>query len=190
MVRFLQIRAYPAFARSCLVAAALTTAMLCSGNDRQVFSISTPLALYCPDEFELSDISTEPELRISLLPPLDVTVTAYSSTTAQTDATPFITASMTRVRPGVIALSRDLIRRYNPDAPFEYGDRVYLEGHGVFSVEDTMNKRYSRRADIWFASTSDAIEFGKKELTLSLVAASGGGGISHSSRRAASAPSK
>ncbi len=144
----------------------------------------------CPDEFDLADVRLERELRISLLPPLDVIVTAYSSTASQTDATPFTTASMTRVRPGVIALSRDLIRRYNPRAPFDFGDRVHVEGHGVFTVEDTMNERYSRRADIWFASTTEAIAFGKKELTLSRVGPAGGGGISGCSPRSTSAPSK
>ena len=148
----------------------------------------------CTDEFDLSDVHIERELRLSLLPPIDVIVTAYSSTRGQTDSTPFLTASMTQVRPGVIALSRDLIQRYNPNAPFAYGDQVLIEGHGVFTVEDTMNERYSKRADIWFPSTSEAIEFGKQELTLTMVTgetgSSGGGRFSGSSLQAASAPSK
>jgi hypothetical protein len=64
---------------------------------------------------------------------IPVTVTGYSSTSDQTDTTPFITASNTRVRTGVIALSRDLLREFTPGAPFGYGDRVEIEGVGVFT---------------------------------------------------------
>ena len=69
--------------------------------------------------------------------------TAYSSHAAQTDSTPNITATGTRTRPGVIALSRDLLRA------FPYGTRVIIEDlsgkyngmlkNRVFIVEDTMD---------------------------------------------------
>jgi len=121
--------------------------------------------------------------RFDLLPPLEVVVTGYSSTPWQTDETPFLTASMTHVRPGVIALSRDLIRRYNPDAPFRYGDRIRVEGVGEFVVEDTMNQRYEKRADIWFETTDEAVRWGKRTLAITLV---GAGGFD---RRGASNPS-
>ena len=49
-----------------------------------------------------------------------VKATAYNSEVGQTDNSPFITATGTRVRPGVIALSRDLLR------VFPYGTRVTL----------------------------------------------------------------
>lgn len=136
-------------------------------------------------EPDVDDYVIEPTLRVSLLPPLGITVTAYSSTVDQCDDTPFQTASMTTVRPGIIALSRDLIRRYNPEAPFSYGDEVFVEGYGKFTVEDTMNKRYSRRADIWFPSRSEARHFGKKSLTISMVRP---GGSVDSDRKSSSAP--
>ncbi len=159
---------------------------------------ASPAPIICFDELDLATVRIEEELQVTLLPPIDVTVTAYSSTVGQTDSTPFITASMTHVRPGVIALSRDLIRRYNPNAPFAYGDQVVIEGHGIFTVEDTMNQRYSKRADIWFPSTSEALQFGKQQLTLTLASAAStedaagisGGGITGSSPRSASAPSR
>jgi 3D (Asp-Asp-Asp) domain-containing protein len=94
-----------------------------------------------------------------------LTVTGYSSEPRQTDSTPFITASNTTVRPGIIALSRDLLIRYTPGAPFAYGDSVLVAGQ-VYVVEDTMNKRWSNRADIWFPSTPEARRFGKQELEL------------------------
>ena len=95
-----------------------------------------------------------------------VTVTAYSSTRDQTDSTPFVTASNTRVRPGIVALSRDLLREFTPGAPFSYGDRVEIEGVGTFLVEDTMHKRYEKRVDIWFASRAAARRWGRRDLTL------------------------
>jgi 3D (Asp-Asp-Asp) domain-containing protein len=95
-----------------------------------------------------------------------VTVTGYSSTRDQCDEDPFITASNKRVRHGIIALSRDLLRRYNPEAPFHWGDRVYLEGVGEFVVEDSMNARFRSRADIWFPDRASAREWGVQELKL------------------------
>lgn len=97
---------------------------------------------------------------------LHVTVTGYSSTGDQTDSTPFVTASNTRVRSGVIALSRDLLATFTPGAPFDFGDEVELEGLGRFIVEDTMAARYTKRADIWFPSRAVAIRWGKKRMKL------------------------
>ena len=91
-----------------------------------------------------------------------VTVTGYSSTADQTDATPFITAANTRVRTGIVALSRDLLREYTPGAPFQFGDRVLIRGIGEFRVEDTMNRRYRKRVDIWFATRGEARNWGRQ----------------------------
>ena len=95
-----------------------------------------------------------------------VKVTGYSSTFDQCDADPFITASNKHVRAGIIALSRDLLRRYNPDAPFHWGDRIYLEGFGELIVEDSMNARYTQRADIWFPDRKSASRWGVRNLKL------------------------
>lgn len=95
-----------------------------------------------------------------------VTVTAYSSTTDQTDSTPFVTASNTRVRKGILALSRDLLREFTPGAPFSYGDLVELEGVGRFVVEDTMNPRFAKRVDIWFPSRGAAKRWGVRHFQL------------------------
>lgn len=102
-------------------------------------------------------------------PTYTVTVTGYSSTRDQCDDTPFTTAANTRVRDGIVALSRDLLRRYNPDAPFTWGDRVHIEGVGEFIVEDSMNARYRQRADIWFPDRPSAAAWGVQELVLSRI---------------------
>lgn len=94
--------------------------------------------------------------------------TGYSSTVWETDDTPFITASNTRTRPGVIAMSRDLLQRYNPQAPFKFGDVVHISGYGDFMVEDSMHWRWRRRVDIWFPSRQKAWQFGKQSITLTM----------------------
>ena len=98
-----------------------------------------------------------------------VVATGYSSSIRETDATPFITASNTRTRNGILALSRDLLRRYTPGAPFDFGDRVHVTGLGEFVIEDSMNQRWNNRIDIWFPSRLQAIRFGVKEVYLKTV---------------------
>ena len=103
----------------------------------------------------------------------DVTVkvvaTGYSSSVRETDSTPFITASNTRTRDGILALSRDLLKRYTPGAPFDFGDRVHVPGLGEFVVEDSMNSRWNNRIDIWFPSRLEALRFGVHEVYLRTV---------------------
>lgn len=92
---------------------------------------------------------------------VSVSVSAYTSRECETDDTPFITAANTSTRPGVLALSRDLLKRYTPGAPFDFGDVVHIAGLGDFVVEDSMAGRWQRRADIWFESVDDARDFGR-----------------------------
>jgi len=94
---------------------------------------------------------------------LYVTVTGYSSTVAQTDEDPFITASNQKVKPGIIAVSRDLLK------DFSFGTKVELQGIGVFVVQDVMAKRWSKRIDIWFPSVEEAKKFGKKIILMKKV---------------------
>jgi len=95
-----------------------------------------------------------------------VSVSAYTSRECETDDTPFITAANTSTRPGVVALSRDLLKRYTPGAPFDFGDVVHIAGLGEFVVEDSMASRWQRRADIWFESVDDAREFGRHKAVM------------------------
>lgn len=108
-------------------------------------------------------------LGLSSAPVYAVTVTAYSSSSDQCDSTPHLTATGTPVRRGIIALSRDLLRRFNPEAPFDWGDRVHVEGLGEFIVEDTMSGRFARRADIWFPDSRSATAWGVRELKLAPI---------------------
>jgi hypothetical protein len=68
-----------------------------------------------------------------------------------------------------LALSRDLLKRYTPGAPFDFGDRVHVSGLGEFIVEDSMNQRWNNRIDIWFPSRLQALHFGVKEVYLRTI---------------------
>lgn len=95
-----------------------------------------------------------------------VIVTGYSSTVAQTDSTPNLTASMTLVGPGCLALSRDLLRTFTPDAPFDFGDGAVIPGVGLFIVQDTMHPRWTNRADIWFEDSCQAVTWGRRQVLI------------------------
>ena len=98
-----------------------------------------------------------------------VKATAYNSEVAQTDNSPFITATGTRVRPGVVALSRDLLR------VFPYGTRVTLQDKAgllngrVFIVEDTMHVRKVNTVDIWMPSRSQALKWGVRNVKITAL---------------------
>lgn len=94
----------------------------------------------------------------------ELDVTAYSAEREQTDEDPLITASMRRVRPGTVAVSRDLFQQ-----GWVFGRKVYIEGHGVFEINDLMNERFTSRLDVFMPETSLAQEFGRKTLTVALL---------------------
>ena len=88
-----------------------------------------------------------------------VNSSAYASSPYQTDSSPCITASGTRVRPGVVASN------FLPIG-------TVLDINGLkFIVEDRMNPRYAGYfLDIWFPSTSEALEFGRRKLEITVIA--------------------
>ena len=81
-----------------------------------------------------------------------VWITAYSSTPEETDDTPFITASMTQVRDGIVAANF-----------LDFGTEIRIPrlfGDKVFVVEDRMHRRKKNFVDIWMPSKMEALEFG------------------------------
>lgn len=86
---------------------------------------------------------------------LRVIVTAYSSSPDETDGNPYITASGSLVRDGIVA---------NNLLPF--GTKVRLPeifGDKIFVVEDRMNWRKGYyHVDVWFPSREEALAFGAK----------------------------
>ena len=93
------------------------------------------------------DFNEDPERHLRVI------VTAYSSTFAQTDSTPFITAAGTTVHEGTIA---------NNLLPFGTIVRLpEIYGERLFVVEDRMHQRKSTyHFDIWFPSSQEARDFG------------------------------
>lgn len=88
-----------------------------------------------------------------------VTATAYSSTVAQTDLTPCITAAGTRVREGIVATN------FLP-----LGTQLRI-GNALFVVEDRMNERYNGKyiIDVWRPTTGLAREFGAQTIEIEIV---------------------
>jgi len=71
-----------------------------------------------------------------------------------------ITASGTRVRPGVIAVDPDVI---------PYGTLVYIEGLGYFRAEDTGGLIRRNRIDVFVESPSRALEFGRQWVDVDVI---------------------
>src|SRR3989344_3098481 len=86
---------------------------------------------------------------------IQVIITGYSSTPDQTDSTPFITASNTKVRDGIVA-ANFLAFGTKVKIPGIFGDKV-------FTVEDRMAKKHDGKIDIWFPERVLAKRFGVQE---------------------------
>lgn len=99
--------------------------------------------------------------KLSELKATYVTVTTYNSVPEQTDNTPKTTAFNKKVGPGTIAISRDLfLRGWTP------GEKLWLEGLGVYKISDIMNKRFTHRVDIWIPKN---MKHFKEEKVLAVV---------------------
>ena len=99
-----------------------------------------------------------PEVTRNVREVRDVWVTAYSSTPEETDDTPFITASGTYVRDGILATNL-----------LPFGTEVLIPdafGDKTFTVQDRMHQRKTNNVDVWMASKSEALEFGRRYATI------------------------
>ena len=96
-----------------------------------------------------------PKAEPVVLETIPVVITAYSSTPEETDDTPFITASGTTTRDGVVASNL-----------LPFGTKIRIPevfGNKVFTVEDRMNERVDDfQIDVWFPSSYQAHLFGVK----------------------------
>ncbi|MEX2053980.1 MAG: hypothetical protein WD883_00305 [Candidatus Colwellbacteria bacterium] len=90
-----------------------------------------------------------------------VTITAYSSEVGQTDSTPFITASGTHVRTGVVAANWLPIGT-KVKIPSLFDDQVFV-------VEDRMHSRHTNRLDVWFPNRAEAVRFGLKKAEVEIL---------------------
>ena len=92
---------------------------------------------------------------------LSVYATAYNSVPEQTDDAPFITASGTYTRDGIIAANF---------LPFGTALKIPdIFGDKVFVVEDRMNERYGDRIDIWMETIEEAKKFGLRKVKIVIL---------------------
>lgn len=97
---------------------------------------------------------------------LEVVATAYNSLAAQTDSTPDIAAWGDKLKPGMksIAVSRDLLKM-----GLKRGSKVRISGlEGEYRVLDKMNKRWTKRIDVYMGENlKAALNFGKRDVVIS-----------------------
>lgn len=90
----------------------------------------------------------------------DVTATGYNPTSNQTDFTPSITASGAIINlrnplsSRIVGLPQNMIKRYNRDAPFSYGDTIFVYSPdlkfpywGLWKVADCCSKKNRNNID-------------------------------------------
>jgi len=100
-----------------------------------------------------------------------MTVTAYSlhSDCIADKWNDGYTATMTPVREGVVAINVDYINgEWVVKSPLKLGDKIYIEGLGNYSVEDTgyfTDKNFKQdfwNVDVYMDDYQEAIEYGRK----------------------------
>ncbi len=97
----------------------------------------------------------------------EVIATSYNPLKAQTDDDNLISADNKLVEPGIIALPK----HYRLELGLKFGQRVVIEGLGVFTVRDHMNSNRPRgRVDIISFIPEWSVEWGRKPATMYWVA--------------------
>lgn len=101
-----------------------------------------------------------------------VTATMYNAEAGQCDSDPLTTAGMYRINPKKasqhkwIAVSRNLLKRWG--GKFDYGDKVVIKGaghkDGVYTIVDTMNRRYRNRIDFLETKGTKGYKFDNVQL--------------------------
>jgi 3D (Asp-Asp-Asp) domain-containing protein len=92
-------------------------------------------------------------------------VTAYSPSVDECDDTPFIAASGREVDDWTIAVSQNMRKD-----GWNFGDFIYIPDHNKFyKINDVMNRRYTKRVDIFRWTKKEARDFGFCELDMYLI---------------------
>jgi 3D (Asp-Asp-Asp) domain-containing protein len=102
---------------------------------------------------------------------LSVDITGASARPEETDDDPWYTANNTLTRVGILGLSRDLLNEYG----VEYGDIVILgtmvdySKYGIYHVDDTIDDRFTKRANIIMGNKEAAKLFGVQKGVLTII---------------------
>lgn len=141
-----------------------------------------PTAELLAEPHNLLDLNDQPKGPVAT-PSFTLRATGYNSLVAQTDSTPHITATGTRTRPGIVAVSRDLLASSLPYGslvrltdmgtyPYGYAPGYYqdvLDRQGLFVVEDTMHARKRQQIDVWFEDYRSAVRWGVRQVGVEVV---------------------
>lgn len=88
-----------------------------------------------------------------------VVITSYNNDPNQTDDSPNVTATNRGVREGIVAVSYDFINK----GQIHYGDLLYIDCFNKwYLVEDTMNKRFTKRVDVFLFDKEKSNKINKK----------------------------
>lgn len=87
---------------------------------------------------------------------------AYNNVESQCDSSPDTTASNKKIKGG---------EKWVAVNGYEFGTKIEIEGMGIYTVEDRMNRRYGiNNIDILFhKDTEKALEFGRKKLRYRVI---------------------
>lgn len=119
-----------------------------------VLSSFAPTTVIAADQVPFGTLPTALEAAPKRV--MRVEVSAYTSRPQETDSTPFITASGTHVRDGIVAANG-----------LRFGTRIRIPelfGDKVFIVEDRMNARYPNHVDIWMEDLGQARALGRRRV--------------------------
>ncbi|MBF0481127.1 MAG: 3D domain-containing protein [Desulfovibrionaceae bacterium] len=100
----------------------------------------------------------------SPIPNRRLTVTAYSPDECVADNPLLLTASSSRVREGIVAVSQDLFRQ-----GWVFGKKIYIKNQGVFTITDLMSTAKRRSIDIFMNDGQRAVQFGKQQIEVVLL---------------------
>ena len=134
------------------------------GNNSISITVSEPSTdeIYSDQRiWDQIELNSRARSDLTVIKTYEVRATGYSSTPDQTDDSPFITASGTRVRDGIVATNM---------LPFGTKIRIpEIYGDKIFVVEDRMNRRYWMNVDIWFPNRNSALTFGSQRVTIEVI---------------------
>jgi 3D (Asp-Asp-Asp) domain-containing protein len=167
-LNFTLTKALPLFFTSVILTAGVFIVEFSSQKTEAGLATEDPS--FSPDQVEMAVLenNTLAPVAISFDPgpkvveKIPVVVTAYSSSTWETDSNPYITAAGTWVRDGIVA---------NNLLPFGTKVRIpEIYGEKVFVVEDRMNwKKGDYHIDVWFSSYWEAKSFGAKRTYIEIL---------------------
>jgi len=164
-----------------LVVASLVLGFRTERTDTVILAIAPEVRILADPQgpAAIADVPHGPDAN----PTFTVRATGYNSLASQTDATPHVTATGTRTRFGVLAVSRDLL---GDDLPYGSLVRIrdlggfydgrnagrfqsVLDAQGLFVVEDTMHARKSNQVDVWFGDYASAVNWGVRQAEVEVV---------------------